>query len=247
MRQFVADLHVHSVLSPCAEVEMTPRNIVWHAAQHGIDIIAITDHNACDNVIAALAAAKGTNVIILPGMEVETKEEVHLVVLFEKMRQLKAWEQFVTEHMSGRLNDEKRFGAQFIVDAEDELIRVKPEMLLASLCCGIAEVSNKVKELGGICIASHIDRPANSLLAQLGFSPPDVELAAIEVSRLTSPQEAKNRFPAIGNLPIVTSSDAHRMDEFLSGPKTIFYMEEATLSEIQQALQGKNSRRVVSQ
>ena len=245
MRQFVADLHVHSVLSPCAEVEMTPRNIVWHAAQHGIDIVAITDHNACDNVTAAFTAAKDTNVIILPGMEVETEEEVHIIVLFEKMRQLKEWEQFVKQHMSGRLNDEKRFGAQFVVDEEDELIRIKPEMLLTSLRCGIAEVCNKVNELGGICIASHVDRPANSLLAQLGFIPPDVELAAVEVSRLMSPSEAKQRFPGIGNLPIVTSSDAHRMDDFLSGPKTIFYMDAPTLPEIQQALKGQNLRRVV--
>jgi len=247
MRQFVADLHVHSVLSPCAEVEMTPRNIVQHAVRHGIDIVAITDHNACDNVMAALVAAKGTNVTVLPGMEVETKEEVHVVVLFEKMRQLKIWEKFVNDHMSGRLNDEKRFGAQFVVDAEDELIRIKPEMLLASLRCGLAEVCSTVNELGGICIASHVDRPANSLIAQLGFIPPDVVLGAVEVSRLTTPKEASIRFPAIGDLPIVTSSDAHTIDDFLNGPKTVFYIEEPTLPEIQQALQGKNSRKVVNQ
>ncbi|HEY3426001.1 MAG TPA: PHP domain-containing protein, partial [Negativicutes bacterium] len=198
MKKFVADLHVHSILSPCAEVEMTPRNIIWHAAEHGIDILAITDHNACDNVIAAMDAAKETNVTVIPGMEVETKEEVHLIVLFEKMRQLKAWEIFVQAHMSGRLNDEKRFGAQFVVDAEDELISVKPEMLLASLTCGVGEVSAKVAELGGICIASHVDRPTYSILAQLGFIPPDVNLTAVEISRLTDPKEAMVRLPAIG-------------------------------------------------
>ena len=242
MRRFVADLHVHSVLSPCAEVEMTPRNIVRHAARHGIDIVAITDHNACDNVMAAFEAAQDTNVIILPGMEVETKEEVHVVVLFESMNQLKSWEQFVSRHRSGRLNDEKRFGAQFIVDAEDEFIRMKPEMLLDSLQCGIAQVCRTVNDLGGICIASHVDRPMYSLIAQLGFIPPDIELAAVEVSRLTKPQEGKDRFPGIGKLPIVTSSDAHRMEDFISGPKIIFRMEEPTLFEIQQALKGENLR-----
>ena len=242
MRQFVADLHVHSVLSPCAEVEMTPRNIVWHAAQHGIDIVAITDHNACDNVSAALAAAKGTNVIILPGMEVETKEEVHVVVLFDSMNQLEIWEQFVNEHRSGRMNDEQRFGAQFVVDAEDEFIRMKSEMLLGSLQCGIAQVCRTVNDLGGICIASHVDRPMYSLIAQLGFIPPDVKLAGVEVSRMTKPEEGKKRFPGIGNLPIVTSSDAHRMEDFINGPKTIFRMEEPTVSEIRQALKGENLR-----
>jgi hypothetical protein len=224
---------------------MTPRNIVWHAVQNGIDIVAITDHNACDNVTAAFEAAKGTNVIILPGMEVETKEEVHVVVLFEKMRQLKAWEKFVQDHMSGRLNDEKRFGAQFVVDAEDELIRVKPEMLLTSLSAGLAEVCAKVNDLGGLCIASHVDRPVYSVLAQLGFIPPDVKLAAVEVSRLTNPKEATRLFPAIGNLPIITSSDAHTIDDFISGPKTMFYIDEPTLPEIQQALNGQNLRKVV--
>lgn len=242
MRQFVADLHVHSVLSPCAEVEMTPRNIVWHAVKHGIDIVAITDHNACDNVMAAFEAAKNTNVIILPGMEVETKEEVHVVVLFDSMNQLEIWEQFVNEHRSGRMNDEQRFGAQFVVDAEDEFIRMKSEMLLGSLQCGIAQVCRKVNDLGGICIASHIDRPMYSLIAQLGFIPPDVKLAGVEVSRMTKPEEGKKRFPGIGNLPIVTSSDAHRMEDFINGPKTIFRMEEPTVSEIRQALKGENLR-----
>jgi len=179
-------------------------------------------------------------------MEVETKEEVHIIVLFEKMRQLKVWELFVKGHMSGRLNNEKRFGPQFVVDEEDELIGIKPEMLLTSLASSIAEVCAVVNDLGGICIASHVDRPAYSLISQLGFIPPDVKLAAVEVSRLMSPSEARKRFPGIGNLPIVTSSDAHRIDDFLSGPKTIFYMETPTLSEIQQALQGQNSRKVVS-
>lgn len=180
-------------------------------------------------------------------MEVETKEEVHLIVLFEKMRQLKVWEQFVSKHMTKRLNDEKRFGAQFIVDAEDELISVKPEMLLTSLTSGITEVCKTVNELGGICIASHVDRPAYSLISQLGFIPPDLELMAVEVSRLMSPEEAIKCFPAIGKLSIVTSSDAHTMDDFLSGPKTIFYIEEPTLPEIIQALKGENLRKVVNQ
>lgn len=245
MRRFLADLHVHSLLSPCAAVEMTPRNIVWHAVQHEIDIVAITDHNACDNVVAALEAAKGTNVTVLPGMEVESKEEVHLIVLFEKMRQLKAWEQFTRRHMSGRLNDPERFGAQFIVDADDNFVAEKPEMLLASLTAGVAEISEQVKNLGGICIASHVDRPTYSIVSQLGFIPPDIELAAVEISRNMSVEHAPQRIPAIGRLPIITASDAHVMDDFTDGPKTVFYIEQPTLGEIRQALLTQNLRKVV--
>ncbi|SDE74049.1 PHP domain-containing protein [Sporomusa acidovorans] len=245
MRQFVADLHVHTLLSPCAEIEMTPHNIVMNAVKHKVDIVAITDHNACDNVVAALEAAKGTDVTVIPGMEVESKEEVHLLVLFEKMRQLKAWEQFTKLHMSGRVNDAERFGAQFIVDADDNFVAEKTEMLLASLTAGVAEISKQVKNIGGICIASHVDRPTYSIISQLGFIPPDVELTAVEVSRRMRVAQAPQRIPAIGRLPVITASDAHIMSDFIDGPKTNFYLEEPTLGEIRQALLAQNLRKVV--
>ncbi|WP_425060590.1 hypothetical protein SCACP_13200 [Sporomusa carbonis] len=244
-RRFIADLHVHSLLSPCAAVEMTPHNIVCQAVKQGIDIIAITDHNACDNVVAALEAAKGTDVTVLPGMEVESKEEVHIIVLFEKMRQLKAWSNFVDEHRLKKLNDVTKFGAQFIVDADDNFIAEKPELLLAPLTVGIAEISEQVRKLGGICIASHIDRPSYSLFSKLGFIPPDVELAAVEVSRHMRVQDAPAYFPAIGCLPVITSSDAHTIDDFISGPRTVFNLEQPTLEEVRQALSAQKSRKVV--
>ncbi|HWR40945.1 MAG TPA: PHP domain-containing protein [Patescibacteria group bacterium] len=245
MRRFVADLHVHTLLSPCAEVEMTPRNIVWHAAEYGVNIVAITDHNAGDNVAAALEAAKGTDVTILPGMEVESREEVHLVVLFDKIRQLREWETFVNAHRSGRMNNPERFGAQFVVDAEDNLVREKPEMLLASLTAGVAEISSRVREIGGLCIASHVDRPTYSILSQLGFISPDVALDAVEVSRRVPLTEARSRIPAIGTLPVVTASDAHTIEDFSTGPRTVFYMEQPSVAEIKQALNGQNMRKVV--
>lgn len=245
MQRFVADLHVHSLLSPCAEVEMTPRNIVWHAAQHGIDIVAITDHNSCDNVKAALEAAKGLNVTVLPGMEVETKEEIHFVVLFDKLRQLSAWEQIVATHMSGRLNDVDRFGAQFVVDAEDNFVKLKEEMLLTSLTLSAQEVAEQVDALGGISIASHVDRPVYSILSQLGFIPPDIKLTAVEISRRTNRQDIVKKIPMLARWPIVTSSDAHTIEDFISGPKTIFVLEQPTVSEIRQAFNGQNSREVV--
>jgi len=245
MQRFVADLHVHSLLSPCAEVEMTPRNIIWHAAQRGIDIIAITDHNACDNVQAALEAAKGSGVVVLPAMEVETKEEIHLIVLFDKIRQLRDWERIVQSHMSGRLNDEKKFGGQFVVDAEDNLVRVKEEMLLTSLTLSLEEITEQVAALGGLCIASHVDKPVYSIFSQLGFIPPGVKLAAVEISPRMSRQDVVLRIPSLAGWPIVTSSDAHTIEDFISGPKTVFFLEHPTLAEIRQAFRGENLREVV--
>ena len=246
MRQFIADLHLHSLLSPCAEIEMTPSNIVRHAAKLGIDIIAITDHNACDNVAAAMDAAIGTNVIVIPGMEVESKEEVHVVVLFEKMRQLKEWEQYVNKHRTDILNDAEKFGAQFIVDSDDNFIAEKKEMLLSSLNVELSELIDEADRIGGICIASHIDKPMYSIISQLGFIPPDVNLAAVEVSpNIKNIQEARTAFRSIGQLAVITSSDAHNIDDFVNGPKTKFYLAEATFNEIKQALLGENLRKVI--
>lgn len=245
MRRYVADLHVHTVLSPCAAVEMTPRNIIRHAAEAGIDIVAVTDHNAGDNVPAALAAAVGTGVTVLPGMEVETREEVHLVVLFDRLTAFRQWQRLVEANLPPLVNDEARFGAQFVVDAEDNLLEVKQQMLLTSLKMGIAEAVTAANALGGLCIAAHIDRPAYSILSQLGFVPDDLPLAAAEVSGRVNLQEARTRFPQTGNLPFVTASDAHTIDDFLRGAKTIFLIEQPTLAEIRQALYGQNLRKVV--
>lgn len=246
MQHYVADLHVHSLLSPCAAVEMTPRNIIKHAVLAGIHIIAVTDHNACDNVYAAVQAAENSGVTVIPGMELETKEEVHIVVLFENIKKMELWDAFIQPFRSGQMNDEVRFGAQYVVDAADELVRVKPELLLTAMSIGVAEATKAAAELGGLCIASHVDRPVYSLISQLGFIPADVSLAAVEVSRRMQPEQAPVRLPAIGSLPVITASDAHTIKDLLTGPKTVFCLEQPTLAEIGMALAGQNSRKFMA-
>ena len=243
MRWFRADLHVHTVLSPCAAVEMTPRNIIRQAQAAGIDIVAITDHNAGDNVAAALRAATGTTVAVLPGMELQTREEVHLLALFGKMREFVKWCEFVLPHRSPLRNDENRFGPQFVVDETDELIRIEEAMLLASTDLSLEEAVAQIDTLGGIAIAAHVDRPMFSCLTQLGFIPPDLGLAAVEVSRNTRVESAREKLPRIGDLPIIAASDAHTIEDLISGPKTMFLAETPTLAEIRQALAGEEGRR----
>src|SRR5512143_1389353 len=101
MSTYRADLHVHTVLSPCADVEMIPPLIVEEALQRGIRLLAITDHNATANIAAvqkaaaAASAAAGTELTILPGMELQTREEVHVLCLFDKLEQAFALQQWV--------------------------------------------------------------------------------------------------------------------------------------------------------
>ena len=182
MKTLLADFHIHTLLSPCAEIEMTPHHIIMRAAQYGVDAVAITDHNASANAAAAVEAAKSYGVKVFPGMEVECREEAHIVVLFDTLEQLAAWQKIVDANMSGLKNNAERFGAQFIVDDDDNFIAEEERMLLGPLKLPAAEVIQKVNAMGGMAIAAHVDRPSYSLLMQLGFLPSDMGLAAAEIS-----------------------------------------------------------------
>ena len=221
MIKVIADLHIHSLLSPCGEVEMTPNHIAMRAAEIGVGAIAITDHNASGNVKAAIEAGEKYGVKVFPGMEVECKEEAHIIVLFDTFEQLETWQVVVDGALSGIKNVPERFGAQFIVDADDEFIKEEDRLILGPLKLSAEEVINKVNDLGGICIAAHVDKPSYSLLMQLGFLTPELGLFAAEISRnnLQELKEGKLKMRLRG-LNYVTNSDAHTMEDFLTGPKS---------------------------
>jgi len=243
MKNWLADLHIHTLLSPCAEIEMTPHHIVMKAAESGVNLLAITDHNASANVAAAIEAGERYGVKILPGMEVQCKEEAHLIVLFDELSQIKKWQKIVDNNMLELRNDPVRFGAQFVVDAEDNFLAEEYRMLLASLQLDANTVIEQCNKLGGICIAAHVDRPSYSLLGQLGFLPNNMELTAVEISSACLEELTKKRLkPLVAGLPYLTSSDAHRMTDFLTGPKTAFLVEAPTTAEIKMALRGEKKR-----
>ncbi|MDM8109324.1 PHP domain-containing protein [Phascolarctobacterium faecium] len=243
MKTLLADFHIHTLLSPCAEIEMTPHHIVMRAAQYGVDAVAITDHNASANAAAAVEAAKNYGVKVFPGMEVECREEAHIVVLFDTLEQLAAWQKIVDSNMSGLKNNAERFGAQFIVDDDDNFIAEEERMLLGPLKLPAAEVIQKVNAMGGMAIAAHVDRPSYSLLMQLGFLPSDMGLAAAEISHagIRELKEQKLKL-ALGGLNYVTDSDAHMMDSFINGPKNLITVKSLTVAELKLALAAEDGR-----
>ena len=243
MKTLLADFHIHTLLSPCAEIEMTPHHIVMRAAQYGVDAVAITDHNASANAAAAGEAAKNYGVKVFPGMEVECREEAHIVVLFDTLEQLAAWQKIVDANMSGLKNNAERFGAQFIVDDDDNFIAEEERMLLGPLKLSAAEVIQKVNAMGGMAIAAHVDRPSYSLLMQLGFLPSDMGLAAAEISPagIRELKEQKLKL-ALGGLNYVTDSDAHMMDSFINGPKNLITVKSLTVAELKMALAAEEGR-----
>ena len=132
MTFYPADLHIHTVLSPCAEVEMIPPLIIQQAQLLGLTLIGIVDHNACLNAQAVIQAAEGTGITVLPGMELQTREEVHLLCLFDRMDAALQWQENVFQSLPKLKNNEEFFGPQYIVDREGEYIATEERMLAAS-------------------------------------------------------------------------------------------------------------------
>ena len=242
MKKYRADLHVHTVLSPCAEVEMIPPLIVQRALELNIDIIAITDHNASANVYAVQRAAAGSNLKVLPGMEVQAREDVHLLCLFESLDNLEKWQGAVNKALPETLNRAEFFGEQYVVDEHGEHIRTETRMLLASTHFSIDEVFEQVNALGGLVIPAHVERTTYGLFPTLGLLSDQWPILGFEISRHTTPEKARADFPAIGNYPLIQSGDVHRLDEFIG--TTIFTLEEPTVNEIRMALKAENQRNV---
>ena len=242
MRFFAADLHIHTVLSACAEIEMLPELIVERAQELGLDLIAVTDHNSAENAAAVMAAARGTDLTVLPGMEVQTREEVHVLCLFDTLEQALTWQGDVYGRLPALKNKEEAFGTQIVLAPDGNPVGTNDRLLLTATAFSLEEVVRRVRQLAGLCIPAHVDRPAYSIIANLGFVPPDLELAGVEISQLVGVEEARRRFPQLANLALIGNSDAHRLKDMVR--RTTLKMESATVAEVALALAGEGGRGV---
>jgi PHP family Zn ribbon phosphoesterase len=238
----LADLHIHSVLSPCAEIEMLPEFILERAQELGLGLIAVTDHNSAENAAAMLAAAEGTGITVLPGMEVQTREEAHLLCLFDTLKQVTLWQEEVYAHLPHLRNREDVFGIQVVVNAQGDVVGHNERLLLTSTSFSVEDVVRRVHCLKGLCIPAHVDRPAYSIIANLGFIPPDLEILGVEISHLVGPTQARVRFPQLEQYSLVASGDAHRLKEMAQ--RVTLRMAEATVAELSFALAGEGGRGV---
>ena len=242
MKKFRADLHVHTVLSPCAAVEMIPPLIVQKALEKSIDLIAITDHNASANVGAVQKAAEGTGLTVLPGMEVQSREDVHLLTLFETLDELKTWQAEVDDALPDLPNQAAFFGEQFVVDETGEYIRTEDRLLSTSIHLSIDNIFARVSALGGIVIPAHVERISYGLFPTLGLISEQWQVLALEISRHISPDKGAQMFPALGKHPLIQSGDVHDLDSFLG--TTIFTLVSPSLIEIRMAFKGIDGREV---
>ena len=243
LKKFKADLHIHSCLSPCSDWAMSPKKIVKQSLEVGLDLIALCDHNSAENAAATMREGKRQGVQVLPGMEICSKEEVHILALFDELAPALEMQAYVYANLPGE-NKTEVFGFQIIANEQDEVISENPRLLIGATRLGLHDIVEKTHVLGGINISCHVDRPAYGIINQLGFIPEDLNLDGLEVSYRIKLAEAAQTIPGVENLSFVTASDAHFLND-IGKTYTVFELAEPSLAEIRLALAEKDGRRIV--
>lgn len=234
------DLHIHTCLSPCAQSDMLPTTIIKQARDKNLDVVGICDHNSAENVLAVKKAGEKEGVQVLGGMEMSSSEEVHILAFFDDDGALLEMQNIVYENLFGE-NDEKYFGEQLIVDEYDKIIGSTNKLLIGSTSLGIDRIVELVHSLGGLAVASHVDRDSFSIIAQLGFIPKELPLDALELSWRCELSEVNN-YESYG-LPLVKSSDAHFLSD-IGKAVTTFSLSVPSFSEVVMAFQNVEGRTV---
>ena len=238
---FKADLHIHTVLSPCGDLEMSPTAIVDRALQRGLDMIAITDHNTTRQVKVTQRVGKERGLFVLGGVEVTSQEEAHNLCFFETDEQLDAFQAFLDAHLPPIPNDEERFGNQLIVDENEEIVGEEEYHLLNAIDVDIDGIYDEVHRIGGLFIPAHVNKGTTSLTSQLGFVPPDLRADGLEINKFTTRDEMVKKFAYLKRFSFITDSDAHFIDN-VGDVYNVIYMEHRSYAEFALALQGEGGR-----
>lgn len=212
MGKLLLDLHIHSVLSPCADIMMTPGNIIKKAIEKNIDIISITDHNSIKNVKSALKISENKKIKIIPGIEVQSKEDIHLLSYFENFKNLNSYYELVYEKLSNIKNDEEKFGHQIIVDKNDKFVGKEDKLLMNSTNYSLNELVNLTNRFNGIPVPSHADR-SFGLIKNLGFIPEELNIKYIELNFNKTILQYYKQYPYLKNFHLINNSDSHFLNQ----------------------------------
>jgi PHP family Zn ribbon phosphoesterase len=248
MTGVLADLHIHTALSPCAERTMRPRAIVEQALRQGLAMIAICDHNSAANAAAVCRAAEASGpgmLTVIPGIEISTVEEVHVLGLFPTT----AAALEVSARVRESLPEAARAGGrtppfwseQLLLDDQDRQLGVERRMLGLSCALGLSETVALIRENRGLAVAAHVDRPSFSVLTQLGFLPEGVTFDALEISAAGVTRGRAEDYHGLG-IPLISGSDGHSPEEIGSGC-TALLVEEPSFEELRKAVSGCEGRR----
>jgi 3',5'-nucleoside bisphosphate phosphatase len=243
MQWFKADLHIHTVLSPCGGLDMSPVNIIKQAVAKNLDIIAITDHNSTRHCRVSQEIGRKSGITVIAGAEINSKEEIHCLTFFENLKAADLFQQYIDVNLPEIPNKPEVFGNQFIVDEEENILDEENRLLIVALQAGIDEIAEKVRELKGIFIPAHVNRKSNSLYSQLGFMPADFDADALEVAVYKGSENFVQEHPETGKYCLVANSDAHCL-EMIGMSFTEYYLEKPGFAELKLALKAENGRKV---
>ena len=238
---FKADLHLHTVLSPCGDLEMSPSAIVDRALARGLDMIAISDHNTTRQVKVCQKIGRERGLFVLGGVEVTSQEEAHCLCFFETDAQLDEFQSFLDAHLPPIPNDEDRFGYQLIVDENDEITGEEPYHLLNAIDVDIDGLYDEVHRIGGLFVPAHVNKSSTSLISQLGFVPPDLRADGLEINKFTTRDEFVRKFAYLKKFNFITDSDAHFIPD-VGSVYNVIHMEHRSFAEFAMALRGEEGR-----
>lgn len=245
MPHFRADLHIHSVLSPCGSLDNSPSQIVQTALARHLQLIAVTDHNTlrhCE-LVCELAAEAG--IVALRGVEITTAEEAHVLAYLPDADTAAELQAYIDMHRSQLPNDEERFGYQVIVDRNEQILDQEPYLLTAAIAQSVEQVAARVKQLGGIFIPAHVDKSRFSLTSQLGLIPLNLPYDALELSRHCTHERFSEQHSYLGTPTIIRNSDAHYL-EHIGQQYTVFQLNTPSFHELKLALQQAENRCIIS-
>ena len=211
MKNYSFELHLHSCLSPCGSDDNTPADLAGMCALAGLDIVALTDHNTTGNCAAFCAAAERYGILALPGMELTTQEEAHIVCLFPDLDSADAFDILVRRRLPPMDNDPAVFGPQILMDEEDRVLGEETALLAGATDIGVYQVAGLVRSYGGVAFPAHIDRPSFSVLSNLGLWDPAMGFSLAEVSK-NCPPDLFHR-PDLAGVRHITACDAHYLDQ----------------------------------
>ncbi len=243
MKVINADLHIHTCLSPCASLDMTPIKIVNEAEKKNITLIAICDHNSVENVNAVQKASQNKKLTVIAGIEVTTVEEVHVIGLFENTDKALSMQKLVYDNLHPGENDEEKFGLQVVASENDEVDGMNKRLLIGATKLNVSQVVDAIHDRDGIAIAAHIDREAFGIIYQIGFIPEDLPLDGLETTTMPI-NIARQKFTEYNSFPFIASSDAHYLED-IGKNITRFHVENGSLNEIGMALKKVHNRSIV--
>ena len=192
---------------------MTPGNIAGMAYLNGLDVIALTDHNTCRNCAPLIRAAAEYGITVIPGMELTTSEEIHVLCLFSSLDDALNFDEFVYSNLPDIKNNENIFGKQSIINYEDQICGSIDKLLINATLISFECLPGIINRFIGIMIPAHFTKSSDSLLSVFGTIPPSSTFVCAEINKCEDITSVIEKNPYLKSCRIITDSDAHYLTD----------------------------------